>query len=303
MKVLLLIPSITVMMSLLPQFVRIQAFCSRRSYAASAYRYRNVLNLSENDQKFLDNGERVVRQTNDSMSIAGKEKCRRCWFYKSMCICGKLSDLSLGASPITTDIALFMHFKEYGKTTNTGKLVQLIAGEERCKTYVYGTSKADVGLLNIVRDESIQPVILYPTVDSVPISEFRKRDSQKKLVLCIIDSTWSQSKAMNRWFPNSVPRVHIDDFVSEKSLFLSRKQSIISSRVSTLEAIEKALLSLGEPASAVAPLIPALKLSVDVSRHSSLKTHQIIPLSTSCYFIIQNAGRISVEREKICIRK
>ena len=270
--------SITVVMSLLTHFARIHSLCSHRSYSASAWRSsRNVLNLSENDQKFLDNGERIVRHTNESMSIAGKEKCRRCWFYKSMCICSRVADLTRGASPISTDIALFMHFKEYGKTTNTGKLVQLIAEDERCKTYVYGTANADVELINMCRDESKQPVLLYPTADSIPISEFRKKEQQKKLVLCIIDSTWGQSKAMNRWFPDSVPRVHIDDFVQGKSLFLSRKQSVISSRVSTLEAIEKALLSLGESASAVAPLIPALKLSVDVSPCSSLKTYYMIP--------------------------
>lgn len=69
---------------------------------------------------------------------------------------------------------------------------------------------------------------------------------------------------MNRWFPQQIPRVHIDDEVFEKSLFLSRKQSIVSSKVSTIEAVHLALKVLGESESALYPFIPALKLSVDV---------------------------------------
>jgi len=46
---------------------------------------------------------------------------------------------------------------------------------------------------------------------------------------------------MNRWFPPEIPRVHIDNMVNSKSLFLSRKQSITSSKVSTIEAVEKVI--------------------------------------------------------------
>ena len=235
-----------------------------RAYTCSAKKLRNILQLREKDHRFLENGERIVKYTQESMMIEGKERCSRCWFYKSMCICSRVADLTKDAEPVKTDIALFMHYKEYGKTTNTGKLVQMITGE-RCAMHVYGTADADVQLLSLCQDVSKQPVLLYPTASSRPISEFRRNSTNKPLVLCVIDSTWGQSKAMHRWFPDSMPRVHIDDDVLEKSLFLSRKQSVISSKISTLEAIEKALIALGETSSAVSPFIPTLKLSVDVS--------------------------------------
>lgn len=211
----------------------------QHSYSTSRSHQRKVYSsVSVSDDRFIINSERVLQQAMAEMNIEGKERCPHCWFYKSVCLCKKVSQLSESAEALNTEIRLFMHYKEYGlkslihpdialflllihlipsffegKTSNTGKLISLIA-PGNCKTVMYGTAKADEAILALGTSEDKQVILLYPCKESKPISKFANTQSatgaeistmyelnkvgskslarRKKVILCVIDSTWAQ---------------------------------------------------------------------------------------------------------------
>lgn len=156
-----------------------------------------------------------------------------------------------------------MHHKEYGRVSNTGKI--LTCGlPDRSKLYIYGVEKDHQALSKSLCEQP--SIILYPSKNSQPLSNFKDWYAKEEIVnLCVIDSTWSQSNTMDKYLPSHIPRVRVDDFVFEKSQFLNRKQSDVAGRVSTLEAVAIALRGLGEPEAALQPMYKALQLCVDAT--------------------------------------
>ena len=140
-----------------------------------------------------------------------------------------------------------------------GKLLPILC--EDCELVVFGTNKSDELILNVTNDASKLPLLLYPSKNSVPLSQIKYANNVQPL-LFVIDSTWSQAKSINRNLPNSIKRVHIDDLVIGDSLFLLRKQKV-SSKVSSIESVALALEALGTEMNVVARTTNALKLLVD----------------------------------------
>ena len=235
--------------------------------------------------------ERCMEKKYEEFGVEGRERCPKCWFYKSVCLCGKIAKLRQQASSdLDTEVVVFMHHREFGKASNTGKLAPLVA-PTNCRYEIYGTRRGDIALLELCEAKDKQLVILYPSEDSHQLSQFSRkarrydgstiethnasnmRESQKTLVLAVLDSTWSQANRMNKNIPRHIPRVHIDDQVNTESLYLCRRQNpkIIknvgqlqkSNKVSTIEAIQKALHVLGEPPDILEVFSASLKLTVD----------------------------------------
>jgi DTW domain-containing protein YfiP len=155
-----------------------------------------------------------------------------------------------------------MHNKEWGKGSNTGKLLT-IGLPQQSSMYIFGDKDSQVKLSQQLTGNP--SLILYPSKTSEPIGNYVDWYKQQPQVsLCVLDSTWSQSLAMDRSLPAHIPRVRVDDFVSGSSQFLNRKQSDVPGRVSTLEAVAIALRALSEPEEAIKPLYDALHISVDV---------------------------------------
>jgi DTW domain-containing protein YfiP len=123
-----------------------------------------------------------------------------------------------------------MHYKEYGKSSNTGKLLSFFS-PYKCTVDIFGTKSADESLWSICSAGDKMPVVLFPSNDSIPLSNLKQY--KKDIILCVIDSTWNQAKAVDKWLPKHLARVHIDDYIEKDSLFLLRKQRS-ESKVNTL---------------------------------------------------------------------
>eukprot|EP01031_Cornospumella_fuschlensis_P033967 gene33967-41104_t len=174
------------------------------------------------------------------------EKCLDCFLAKSCCVCGKVREIYQSAFRVNfnTRIELYMHYKEWGRSSNTGKLMQ-VGMPSCCTTSIYGLPEDQQRL-----SESLTKgptLILYPRSDARPISEYSAwfREAVGRVNLVVIDSTWPQSHAMDKSLPAHVPRVKIDEMILGPSEFLNRKQSKNKSKVSTLEAVVMALKALG----------------------------------------------------------
>jgi len=267
------------------------------------------LRLAHSSSREVENHvERAIRIENHidnkvkSFGIEGRKRCPTCWLYKSVCLCGKMAELREQVhSDLSSEVVVFMHHREYGKASNTGKLASLVA-PSKCRTEIYGTRSGNAAIEELCDAKDKQLIVLFPSADSYQLSEFSSngishgndkfcnsnngnlnmteshsvcnmRDNEKTLVLAVLDSTWSQARSMNRLFPRHIPRVHIDDEVTAESLYLCRTQSakVIknvgrqqqSNKVSTIEAIEKALHVLSEPPDVLKAFTSSLKLTVD----------------------------------------
>eukprot|EP01039_Chlorochromonas_danica_P002881 gene2880-3146_t len=208
--------------------------------------------------------EAVIRMKKEQMEREGK--CSHCFLFLPYCLCrataeifGPLRQQSL----LRTHLHLYMHYKEWGRSSNTGKLMQVGLLDKLCTTTIYGLEEEEQRL-----EESLlcrPSIILYPRGDSLPISSLREWYEQHggDVQVVVIDSTWPQSHAMDRRLPSSIPRVRIDEMVSGPSGFLNRKQSINQSKVSTIESVSMALRALGATEEALQPFQQALHYGVD----------------------------------------
>ena len=52
--------------------------------------------------------------------MSDENKCESCWLYRSLCICNRLQQPKI---KLPVEVKLLMHYKEYGKASNTGILL------------------------------------------------------------------------------------------------------------------------------------------------------------------------------------
>ncbi len=189
-------------------------------------------------------------------------RCFNCFMTKGLCICSQTKAIYTRAkAKLKTNITVLMHCKEWGRASNTGKLMA-IGMPETTSTVIFGSKSDEERMIKSFSDSPV--LILYPSATSRPITEYKEWfQLQPTVTLCVLDSTWTQSGALNKLLPENIPRVWIDDQVDGPSLFLNRKQSETKTKVSTIEAVALALSALGEDSDAVKPLYESLQLSVD----------------------------------------
>ena len=202
------------------------------------------------------------RTSKISSLLKERNRCQSCWISKSLCICDKAREFATGCPPIKAHIALLMHYKEWGRASNTGKLLKIMS-PSTTSISIFGIQIDESNLLKKLNEKP--STVLYPSASSRPASEFQEWYTlhNGNVNICVLDSTWNQSKAMDRLIPENVPRININDMIAGPSLFLSRKQSLTEYKISTIEAVAMALVSLGEDPEALRPYYDALKLSVD----------------------------------------
>eukprot|EP00965_Chrysotila_dentata_P160365 5294993-Pleurochrysis_carterae.AAC.1 len=196
--------------------------------------------------------------------IAGA-KCPRCWLCLPFCICSRLRHLQARTSKVNVQLAV--HYKEYGTSSNTAKLLPLLLNaEEQSDAVENGLFIYPIDCAALDKKLRASPtLLLWPGPDSQPASSYRdwveKQNGRVNLV--VIDGTWTQARAMARGICSSIPRVHVNDAaLKSESLFIRRKQTQ-ADRVSSVEAAALALSALGEPSDVAAPMLAALRLQVD----------------------------------------
>lgn len=193
--------------------------------------------------------------------LLNNRKCYHCFMSSSLCICEEIKEMYASEDKIKSKILLYTHFKEWGRATNTGKLLN-IGLPKSTSLYMYGVKNDENELFNEL--DRIPSIIVYPSPTAESISSYRDWFlNNREINICVIDSTWPLSHSMEKLLPIHIPRVKIDELVSQPSQFLSRKQSENKSKVSTIEALTIGLKSLGESETALNPFNQSLQFSVD----------------------------------------
>jgi DTW domain-containing protein YfiP len=231
--------------------------------------------MSDGGNKFLtleQHASHCIAQK--SKKISDLHRCPKCFLSLIYCICTNVRNIvnnSPSPSLVSEDqrvihrninFHVFMHFKEWGRASNTGKLLPICL-PEKASIEIYGIQEDCDKLAKTLQEKP--SLILYPTADAKPISEYRNwvKEHNGDVHICVIDSTWIQSHAMEKSLPPEVPRVKIDEMIFGPSKFLNRKQSKNKSKVSTIESVIMALRALGLHDEELDPLEKSFEYGVD----------------------------------------
>jgi DTW domain-containing protein YfiP len=145
--------------------------------------------------------------------------------HATLCICDLVPQLRT-----RTQLTLLVHYREARKPTNTGQLAA------RCLegSTIEITGERERPLPMPVTGE-LQPILLYPADDAVPIAQFAARSVR----LIVPDGTWRQASKMRRRIAglDAIPCVTIDQVTTTYRLRAEPKEGGLA----TLEAIAAAL--------------------------------------------------------------
>jgi DTW domain-containing protein YfiP len=214
--------------------------------------------VDDHESRFYANAAGLLKKKQRGMEES--DKCAACFLTKTLCICGQVTALFKVTAPVKARVCVFMHYKEFGRASNTGKI--LVTGMPQAQLYIFGVKEQQEKLADLLT--STPSVILHPSGSAVAVSQFRDwYETHDCPTLCVIDSTWPQSLPMVASLPASIPRIRVDDWVMGASQFLNRKQMADKGKVSTVEAVALALQALGEQPATLEPIYQSLQLGVD----------------------------------------
>lgn len=165
--------------------------------------------------------------------------CQRCGFTHQ-CICSLIPTLES-----SVNIALLTHENELQRDTNTGKLLQQTL--PNCRSYVWQRKSAPTDLMAMINDDAIQALLLFPSEQSVEVSEVTKDYpvESHKLLFIVLDATWQEAKKMMNKSPwlKDIPQVHLTPNL-DSAYTLRRNQD--SGHLCTCEVGSLLLSQLGE---------------------------------------------------------
>ena len=190
--------------------------------------------------------------------------CTRCLRAGSVCLCE-------GIRPFRTSfqVVLLQHPKERKNSIGTARFTHLTLTNSRLIAGAEFESHPEV--TEILSDPANYPTVLYPGESSVNVSENRAAflgsiplgsdGKPRRLVVFVIDGTWSQARGMIRRSPRlaALPRVSFS--IEQLSQYKVRKQPS-EYCLSTVEAVAR-LVKILDPAAPTETLIETFARVVD----------------------------------------
>jgi DTW domain-containing protein YfiP len=171
--------------------------------------------------------------------------CYRCFWPQTLCWCASLRPM-----PTRTRLVFLMHPKEFKEEkAGTGRLTHLCLPNSELRMGVGFDEDARVQAL--IRDPQNFPVLLYPGKDAVNLSvgappkELSEPLASRRLVVFLLDGTWSGARKMLRLSPSlqRLPRIMFTPSAPSRYVI---KQQPVEGCLSTLEAVHELLLALAK---------------------------------------------------------
>lgn len=159
-----------------------------------------------------------------------RDTCYKCYRPKTSCMCKYIKPINTN-----TKFIILMHPKEYRKTKNgTGHFTNKSLNNSEIFIGINFTNHVKIN--EILNDNENECYILYPGQDSIKLNE-EKINTEKNIVLFIIDSTWACSKKMLRESKNldNLKRV---SFQSSRVSEFKIKEQPASYCLSTIESTQ-----------------------------------------------------------------
>ena len=170
-------------------------------------------------------------------------QCPTCWLLPYMCVCNGAArappEPELGSRP---RVLVWLHEREWGKASNTGTVLAMTLGEERCRMLVHGLPEHSHVMEEAVRDPTRTLAVLWPGdgaavgveelarvagertgerwsewgalgcwdscfVGKGAVSRHHLISAGGRVTLVALDGTWRQGRSLNACLPDSVMRV------------------------------------------------------------------------------------------------
>lgn len=188
-----------------------------------------------------------------------KNRCPACMLKSHICVCQKLSDLSLSSSSCAFDVVVLMNHREQFRASNTAKIIEKVLN---ARIYIDGVDSDLEDLVLLIQERKEAALVLFPSEDATTWSEVEqrmKKISTTKPLIIVLDGTWRQARRLNKKIPDDIPRVKITP--QTLSQFLCRRQTQ-ADRVCTVEALALLMTEMEEE-TAASHLEQGLKLVVE----------------------------------------
>lgn len=159
-------------------------------------------------------------------------RCDKCRMKDTHCICEHLT-----LHENQTPVSVLMHFRENITTTNTARIAHFMLKNSNIHYRGLIDSRLEE---NQVLKVGYVPLYLYPSEESVPLTQELVQSLGGKVQLIVPDGSWRQAKRVSRREPflKNIQHVKLND-ASSGIFYLRRK--IKEEGVSTIEAIARAL--------------------------------------------------------------
>jgi len=158
------------------------------------------------------------------------KKCPVCRLFESICICGDIVKFDL-----RTRVTLLLHVKEYGRTTNTGKIATLMLTNS--KTVIVGAPEGEIEQKDVTAG-GYENLVLFPHASNVLDGTFVSA-LNRPVNLIVPDGNYHQAVKMTRSeLLSGVKRVRLPS--GQKGEY-GLRDSKDPEKVSTIEAVIKAI--------------------------------------------------------------
>jgi len=153
--------------------------------------------------------------------------CRRCWIMNKDCICDQVKRIL--PSQFQHRLIIYMHFKEYSRSSNTGALPQACLDPSHISVFVKGIPSHDSQVMQLCSEPNT--FLFFPSSNSITIPEFMKSlsgssdrsefansfavspsspdPSTSRFNIIVVDGTWTQAKKVARSIPASIPYIRL----------------------------------------------------------------------------------------------
>ncbi len=168
--------------------------------------------------------------------------CYRCFWPQTLCWCRTITPIET-----RTRFVLLMHPKEFKQEkAATGRLTHLCLAQSEIRCGIGFDEDADVQ--GLIQDPANFPVLLYPGREAIDLgvsdgADFAARLQGRRLVVFLLDATWSLGRKMLRLSPSlqRLPRIMFTPTAPSRYVI---KQQPHAGCLSTLEAVHELLLVL-----------------------------------------------------------
>jgi DTW domain-containing protein YfiP len=182
------------------------------------------------------NADYAHRYVSTIDSFKSERWCDACWLLKPLCICSQISPV---LSSINIHFSLFLHYKEYKRTSNTGILIKKLFPSS--EVFISGLPGDNDRLRNSLSAQA-NVCVLYPGDKSVDLADWTAKCTAGRMNFVLVDSTWKQGKKLMREL-SQFPRVKISPPASS---MIKCKKNVNKGYVSTLECAAYLLKELGD---------------------------------------------------------
>ena len=168
--------------------------------------------------------------------------CSKCGYLQNSCMCNFFEK----KFDTETKITLLIHYKEYIRITNTGKLIQISLKNMNIVKIGEKENPIDKNLDKIILKNYLN-IVLFPTAN-IELNKFiadnKKTSNKKKINLIIPDGTWRQASKIIRHNNELAKLIKVKlplSLSSDRNNDYSLRKNLTKDRTSTFEAISKSI--------------------------------------------------------------